>query len=111
MRGRWVCAEAERFAEQLRAVFEGDLGAQCVAEGRICVFAQPPSAEALRAALVSAGFSGPVRPARYTDPAPAGATIYGVHAGAACLVGWVDSGTGAMPQTVGRRDDGGCLPP
>jgi hypothetical protein len=102
-------ATGERFAGDLRAVFEGELGARCAAEGRFCVFAEPPTAEALRAALVAAGFSGPVRPARYTDPAPAGAIVYGVRAGAACLVGWVEAGSAPMPQAVGRRQDGSCL--
>jgi hypothetical protein len=103
-------ATGERFAGDLRAVFEGELGARCGAEGRFCVFAEPPTAEALGAALVAAGFAGPVRPARYTDPAPAGAIVYGVRAGAACLVGWVDRGSAQLPRAVGRREDGSCLP-
>lgn len=104
-------AEAERLVDDLRAVFEDDLGGQCPPEGHFCVLAEPPTAEAVRAALVAAGFTGPVRPARYTDPAPAEAIIYGVHAGAACLVGWVDRGTGSLPRPVGRRPDGSCLAP
>jgi hypothetical protein len=67
-----------RFAGDLRAV-EGQLDARCAAEGRFCVFAEPPTAEALRTA--------PMRPARYFGPTPAGAIVYGLRAGAACLVG------------------------
>jgi hypothetical protein len=101
---------AVRFAQRLRAAFEDQLGAQCRAELESCVFAVPPTAETLRAALIEAGFTGPVvRPTRLYDPAPFGTIVYGVRAGAGCLVGWVEGGVGAGPQATGRRSDGTCL--
>jgi hypothetical protein len=103
--------EAGRFAERLRAAFAGELGGQCRPEPGFCVLAEPPTAETLRDALAEAGFSAPVvRRTRLTDPAPLGTTVYGVRAGAACLVGWVDATTVSRPAAVGRHRDGSCLP-
>lgn len=56
--------DAERFVDDLRAVFQADLAARCPAEGHFCVFDEPPTAEALSGALAEAVFAGPVRPAR-----------------------------------------------
>ncbi|MDQ7905296.1 hypothetical protein RB614_12255 [Phytohabitans sp. ZYX-F-186] len=101
----------ERYVERIREAFEAHLGAVCRAEFDACQFAEPPTVESLRAALVAAGLPGPVvRPVRYTDPAPLGATIYAVRAGAGCAVGWVEGGAGRAPQVVGRHRDGRCLP-
>lgn len=102
---------AARFAERLRAAFEAQLGAECRTEIDACVFSAPPSADAVRAALKEAGFSAPVvRQTRLNDPAPFGAVVYGVRAGAACLVGWIDSRAGSQLTAVGRHRDGSCLP-
>jgi len=104
-------ADAEGFVERVRAVFEGRLGARCEGRAEVCVFAVPPTVEALRAALDAGGLPAPVvRAARYTDPAPLGATVYAVNAGGACLVGWVEATAGSTIQVVGRRLDGRCLP-
>ncbi|WP_460846306.1 hypothetical protein [Phytohabitans suffuscus] len=103
--------DATRFAERLRAAFETHLGAQCQDGIDACVFPQPPTAESLRAALDKAALPGPVvRQVRITDPAPLGATIYAIRAGAGCVVGWVQAGAGGSPQVVGRLPGGTCLP-
>ncbi|MGN9913575.1 DUF6993 domain-containing protein [Phytohabitans sp. LJ34] len=101
---------AGRLVDKVREAYVAGLGAQCPAEPFSCVFAVPPTVEALRAAFVAAGFVEPaVRVARYTDPAPAGAIVYGVRASVGCLVGWVDSTNGATPWIVGTLHDGRCL--
>jgi hypothetical protein len=105
-------ATAGRFLERLREAFVARLGADCAAGLQFCHFREPPEVDELRQALAGAGLSGVVvRPARYTDPAPADAIVYAVRAGYACLVGWIDSGSGPTPQTAGRHKDGACLPP
>ncbi|WFE26335.1 hypothetical protein O7623_23805 [Solwaraspora sp. WMMD791] len=105
----------ERVAAQPRrqALLDGfvrQLGADCGGPLEHCRL-PVTTPEAVRQALIAAGFNEPVvRPARFTDPAPAGAILYAVRAGRACLLGHVRSETAAPPLIVGRLPDDACLP-
>jgi hypothetical protein len=74
----------------------------------------PPTAadvDQVRAALLAAGFREvTVRLARHDDVAPAGALLYAVTAGPACVVGWEQGPTGSA-FVAGQLPAGGCLPP
>ena len=68
-------------------------------------------ADALRAALAGAGYTGSVvRVARPDDPAPAGSVLFAVPIGAGCVVGHTDAGRGtATSALVGQLPGGTCL--
>ncbi|MEV6597695.1 hypothetical protein AB0M36_12600 [Actinoplanes sp. NPDC051346] len=71
-----------------------------------------PDVDDVRDALTAAGFPGVVvRTARADDPAPAGAVLYAVEAGAACLLGYLsqDSVGAGSARVGGRLPDGTCL--
>ncbi|MEJ3748860.1 hypothetical protein WEI85_37005 [Actinomycetes bacterium KLBMP 9797] len=104
---------AQPFLALVRDGFASRFGADCDRLMRACRFPDgQPDPDAVRAALAGSGFLGPVvRTARITDPAPADSVLYGVRAGPACLVGYVQSGFAPPPQVVGRLPDGTCLFP
>jgi hypothetical protein len=65
--------------------------------------------EAVRRAIVGAGFLGPVvRDARMTDPAPLGTIMFAVPVGGACLVGYVSPPWSTTVFVVGPLRGGGC---
>ncbi|WP_326549774.1 hypothetical protein [Micromonospora sp. NBC_01813] len=111
---RTPLTDDERVAAQPRrqAVLDSfvrQLGADCGGPLEHCRL-PVTTPEAVRQALIAAGFNDPaVRPARFTDPAPAGAILYAVRAGRACLLGYVRSETATPPLIVGRLPDDTCL--
>ncbi|MFY1696385.1 hypothetical protein [Solwaraspora sp. WMMA2101] len=113
---RTPVTDDERVAAQPRrqALLDGlvrEFGADCPGPLEHCRL-PATTPEAVRQALIAAGFNDPaVRPARYTDPAPAGTILYAVPVGRACLVGYVQSETAAPPLIVGRLSDDACLSP
>jgi len=113
---RMPVTDDDRVAAQPRrqALLDGfvrELGADCPGPLEPCRL-PATTPEAVRQALVAAGFNDPVvRPARYTDPAPAGAILYAVRVGRACLLGHVRSETAAPPLIVGRLPHDACLSP
>jgi len=114
---RTPVTDDERVAAQPRRQallddFVREFGADCPGPLEHCRL-PATTPEAVRQALIAAGFNDPaVRPARYTDPAPAGTILYAVPVGRACLVGYVQSETAAPPPLiVGRLSDDACLSP
>ncbi|WJK41090.1 hypothetical protein O7608_01110 [Solwaraspora sp. WMMA2056] len=111
---RTPLTDEERVAAQPRrqALLDGfvrELGADCPGPPEPCRL-PATTPDAVRQALVAAGFTDPaVRSARFTDPAPAGAILYAVRAGRACLLGYVRPETAAPPLIVGRLPDDACL--
>lgn len=72
----------------------------------------PDEAEAVRRSLAAAGFAdATVRIAGAEDPAPLGSIVYGVPAGAGCVVGATMQGIDHPALPVGRLPDGRCLQP
>ncbi|MDG4773345.1 hypothetical protein [Solwaraspora sp. WMMD792] len=111
---RTPLTDDERVAAQPRRQtlldgFVRELGADCPGPLEHCRL-PATTPDAVRQALVASGFNDPaVRPARFTDPAPAGAILYAVPVGHACLLGYVRSETAAPPLIVGRLPDDVCL--
>jgi len=104
---RTPLTDDERVAAQPRrqALLDGfvrELGADCPGPLEHCRL-PATTPEAVRQALIASGFNDPaVRPARFTDPAPAGAILYAVPVGHACLLGYVQSETAAPPLIRGQ---------
>lgn len=102
---------AQPFVDALLEGLEREFGVDCPATGALCpVGAGTPTPDAVRRALHRAGFLSPVvRVARFEDPAPADAVVYGVRAGDGCLLGYLVSGVALPPRIEGPLPDSGCL--
>jgi hypothetical protein len=99
-------------ADRVRLVLPAGLVGRPVCEptsGGACLLSRSaPTVNAVRDALVAAGFSAVVRQARSGDPAPIGSVLFAVTAAPGCVVGFHD---GPSPQSnaVGLLPDGHCL--
>lgn len=104
--GDWRAAQPLR--ADLMDTLTNDVGLDCRWPRGACRGDDsPPTPEAVRRAIVDAGFLNPVvRYARVTDPAPRGAIMFAVPVVGACLVGYYASPPPSTVLVVGQLRDG-----
>jgi hypothetical protein len=114
---RTPLADADRLAGQhavlaVLLALPRETEADCPALADYCLIRyRPAEPDQVADDLAAAGYAGAtVRTARGDDPAPAGAVVFAVPVGPACLVGYHAADTGPSDiQVAGQLPDGTCL--